>query len=81
MESATTVIVTIAIAKVFALTALWLRLRRQAQREQERHRYLLGMTGKLSTGGTVELDDRGDAGHHLYVKVDAPAGGERGRAA
>ncbi|MFD5751557.1 hypothetical protein [Streptomyces sp. NPDC127033] len=77
MESATTVIVSIVIAKAFAVMALWLRLRWRAQRERERHRYLLGMTGKLPAGGTVELDDRDDTGHRLYVKINrTPAGGE-----
>ncbi|MFJ9112814.1 hypothetical protein [Streptomyces sp. NPDC102283] len=75
-----TVFVLIVIAKAFALTALWLRLHRRAQSERERHHYLLEMTGKLPTGGTVELGDRGDTGHHLCVRiVGAPADGEKGR--
>ncbi|MEU4180405.1 hypothetical protein [Streptomyces sp. NPDC026589] len=77
-----TVIVSIVIVKTFALTALWLRLRRRAQSERERHHYLLEMTGKLPTGGTVELGDRGDTGHYLCVRVDgSPVDGEKGRTA
>ncbi|MFC9481377.1 hypothetical protein [Streptomyces griseus] len=82
MESATTVIVSIVIAKAFALTALWLRLRWRVQREREWHRCLLGMTGKLSAGGTVELGDRSGTGHCLYVKIDGtPVGAGKDQAA
>ncbi|MFI1168502.1 hypothetical protein ACH4UM_34225 [Streptomyces sp. NPDC020801] len=69
MDPATTAIVSLVIAKVFALVALWLRLRWQAQREQQRHRYLLGVTEKVAPGGQMELDDRAGDGRRLQVKI------------
>ncbi|MFH9297763.1 hypothetical protein [Streptomyces sp. NPDC017520] len=79
MDSAMTVFGSIVIAKAFALTALWLRLHRRAQSERERHHCLLEMAGKLPTGGTVEMGERGDTGHYLCVRIEGPpADGEKG---
>ncbi|MGW7789497.1 hypothetical protein [Streptomyces tricolor] len=69
MDSVTTVIVSIVTVKVFALLALWLRLRWQARRDQERHRYLLGVTEMVAARGRVELDDQHRDGHHLRVTI------------
>lgn len=68
MEPAT-VIVSIIIAKSFALLALWLRLRWRARCEQQRQRYLLGVTEAVLPGAHVELDDQDGAGHRLQVKI------------
>lgn len=77
MDPATTVIVLIVTAKTFALLALWLRLRWQARREQDRHHYLLGVTEKVSAGDRVELNDQHRDGHLLHVTIiRTPAGGE-----
>ncbi|MEE1943089.1 hypothetical protein V1L54_27410 [Streptomyces sp. TRM 70361] len=69
MDPATTVIVSIVTAKAFALLALWLRLRWQAHHEQDRHRYLLGVTEKIAVGDQVELDDQHRDGHRLHVTI------------
>ncbi|MFP8886797.1 hypothetical protein [Streptomyces mangrovi] len=77
MDPATTVIVSIVTAKVFALLALWLRLRWQAQREQNRHHYLLGVAEKVAASGQVELDDQHRDGHRLHVTITrTPVHGE-----
>ncbi|WP_159049038.1 hypothetical protein [Streptomyces sp. NRRL B-3648] len=72
-----TAIVSIVTTKVFALLALWLRLRWQERRAQDRHRYLLGVTEKVAAGGRVELNDQHSDGHHLHVTINrAPIGRE-----
>ncbi|GAB2606320.1 hypothetical protein GCM10027168_43990 [Streptomyces capparidis] len=69
MDPATIVVVSIVTAKASALLALWLRLRCQARREQDRHHYLLGITDKVVAGGQVKLDDQHRDGHRLRVTI------------
>ncbi|MFE0513188.1 hypothetical protein [Streptomyces sp. NPDC058964] len=77
MDSTTAFIISIVIAKVFTLLGLWLRLSWRARREQERHRYLRGVTDTVIPGGQVELDAQDGEGHRLHVKITrTPVHGE-----
>ncbi|WP_413755035.1 hypothetical protein [Streptomyces sp. MMBL 11-3] len=78
MDPATTaIVVSIVIAKTFALLALWLRLRWRARRDQDRHRYLLGIAERTAVGGRVELDDQHEDGHRLRMTITrTPVHGE-----
>ncbi|MER8012377.1 hypothetical protein [Streptomyces sp. NPDC094149] len=74
---ATSVIVSVVVAKAFALLALWLRLRWQVRSEQQWQRYLLRITETVVPDGQVELDDRDGDGHRLQVKITrTPVSGE-----
>jgi hypothetical protein len=69
MDPATIVTVSIVTAKASALLALWLRLRWQAHREEDRHHYLLGITDKMVAGDHAELYDQHRDGHRLHVTI------------
>lgn len=69
MDPATAAFVSIVIAKVFTLLALWLRLHWRERREQQRQRYLLQVAETVVPDGKVELDDQDSDGHRLRVKI------------
>lgn len=54
MTSLMWVIAVIAVRELLSLLALWLRLRWQAQRQEERHHYLVAIARALPGGSQID---------------------------